>query len=258
MVVPVILVSSDVRPLQGYTWHAAPQPYLEAALDRAGALPLILPSFGDRLALDAALDRVDGVLVTGSRSNVHPSLYGAEASERDEPFDPARDATTLPLIRRAIERGIPLLCICRGLQELNVALGGTLGREIQDEDGRMDHRAPDSEEQEIRFAIRHPVMVRAGGCLGRIVETDSIDVNSLHRQAVARLADALQVEASAADGTIEAVSVQNAPGFTLGVQWHPEYWARTDGPSSRIFGAFGDAARAYALARNGVFGRAAE
>ncbi|WP_181706547.1 gamma-glutamyl-gamma-aminobutyrate hydrolase family protein [Chthonobacter rhizosphaerae] len=257
MPAPVILVSADVRPMQGYDWHAAPHTYLQAVIERADGVPLILPAFGSRMNLDAALDRVDGVLVTGSRSNVHPSLYGAEASEKHEPFDPDRDATTLPLIRRALERGIPLLCICRGLQELNVALGGTLAGEIQEEEGRMDHRAPETELQEIRFAIRHPVLVREGGCLGRIVDAGSIDVNSLHRQAIGRLADRLQVEASAEDGTIEAVSVRDAPGFTLGVQWHPEYWARTDGPSARIFGAFGDAARAYGAARSAAAGREA-
>lgn len=249
MVTPVVLVSPDVRQFQGYDWHAAPQSYLDATLTRAGAMPVILPAFGDRLDLDAVLDRVDGVVMTGSRSNVHPALYGRVASERDEPFDPARDATTLPLIRRAIERGIPILCICRGLQELNVALGGTLVGEIQEEDGRMDHRAPESEIQEIRFAIRHPVSLTPGGCLGRILQSDSVDVNSLHRQAIGALSHRLQVEAVADDGTIEAVSVRDAPGFTLGVQWHPEYWAKSDLASGRIFEAFGDAARAFAARR---------
>lgn len=249
MTTPVVLVASDVRTFQGYDWHAAPQTYLAATLERAGALPLVVPSFGDKLDFDVLLDRVDGVVLTGSRSNVHPGLYGKVATERDEPFDQQRDSTTIPLILRTIERGVPLLCICRGLQELNVALGGTLAGEIQDEAGKMDHRAPDSENQEIRFAIRHPVMLTAGGCLGRILDAPSVEVNSLHRQAIALMADRLQVEAVADDGTIEAVSVKDAPGFTLGVQWHPEYWALTDRPSARIFEAFGDAARAYAAGR---------
>jgi putative glutamine amidotransferase len=246
MSTPVVLVSPDVRHFQLYDWHAAPATYLEAVLSRSGAMPLILPAFGDRIDLDAVLERVDGVVCTGSRSNVHPSLYGVEATEAMGPFDPARDATTLPLIRRAIERAVPLLCICRGLQELNVALGGSLVSEVQEQEGRMDHRAPDTDLQEARFAIRHPVRVVAGGCLGRIVASEEIAVNSLHRQAIDHLAPGLQVDAVADDGIIEAVSVPDAPGFVLGVQWHPEFWAATDGPSARIFEAFGAAVSAFA------------
>lgn len=248
---PLVLVAPDVRAFQGYDWHAAPDSYLTALVENAGVTPVVVPAFGERLDLEGLIARADGVLMTGSRSNVHPTLYGKPATEKDEPFDPARDSTTLPLIRLSIDRGVPLLCICRGLQELNVALGGTLATEIQEEEGRMDHRAPESELQEIRFAIRHPVRLAGGGCLGRILDADSVEVNSLHRQAVGALADRLQVEAMAEDGTIEAVSVKDAPGFTLGVQWHPEYWARTDRPSARIFEAFGDATRAYAARRAG-------
>lgn len=249
---PVVLVSPDVRTFQGYDWHAAPSTYLEATLSRAGALPLVLPAFGDRVDFEAVLSRVDGVLCTGSRSNVHPALYGVTPTEAMEPFDPARDATTLPLIRAAIRRGVPLLCICRGLQELNVALGGSLVSEVQEQEGRMDHRAPETDAQEARFAIRHPVTVAAGGCLGRIVGAAQVDVNSLHRQAIGHLADRLRIEALAEDGVIEAVSVKDAAGFTLGVQWHPEYWAATDGPSAAIFQAFGEAVRAYAARRDGA------
>jgi putative glutamine amidotransferase len=250
MPTPVVLVSPDVRHFQLYDWHAAPATYLEAVISRSGATPLILPAFGSRIDFDAVLDRVDGVVCTGSRSNVHPSLYGVEATEAMGPFDPERDATTLPLIRLAIERGVPLLCICRGLQELNVALGGSLLSEVQEHEGRMDHRAPDTDLQEARFAIRHPVTVTAGGCLGRIVGAGEIAVNSLHRQAINHLAPSLVVDAIAEDGTIEAVSVADAPGFVLGVQWHPEFWAATDAPSARIFEAFGAAVDAYARRRH--------
>lgn len=248
---PVVLVAPDVRHFQGYDWHAAPATYLEATLARAGAMPLILPAFGERLDLAAVLDRVDGVVCTGSRSNVHPARYGVAPTPEMEPFDEARDATTLPLIRAAIGRGVPLLCICRGLQELNVALGGSLLSEIQEAEGVMDHRAPDSDLQEARFAIRHPVRVAAGGCLGRILGATAVDVNSLHRQAIGHLAERLVIEAVADDGVIEAVSVKDAPGFVLGVQWHPEYWAATDGPSAAIFEAFGAAARTFAARRGG-------
>src|SRR5690606_25930334 len=156
------------------------------------------------------------------------------------------DSTTLPLIRRAIERGVPLLAICRGIQELNVALGGTLDTEIQEMDGRIDHRAPVSDDQDERFAIRQAVRVKPGSCLAGVFGAGEIKVNSVHRQAIGRLGGRLQVEAVAEDGTVEAVSVIDAPAFAVGVQWHPEYWAKSDDASSRIFRAFGDAARAHA------------
>lgn len=243
---PLVAVTADVRDADGYRWHAAPETYIRAALTGAGGIPLIVPSLGDALDIDALLARVDGVLVTGSRSNVHPALYGATPDARTEPYDQARDSTSLPLIRAAIARGVPLLAICRGQQELNVALGGTLVSEIQELPGRDDHRSPVSDLQEERFAIRHPVEIVPDGCFARILERDTIAVNSLHRQAIGRLADGLVVEAVAADGTIEAVSVRDAPGFAVGVQWHPEYWVATDAPSARLFRAFGEAMRARA------------
>ena len=246
---PIVLVSSDNRTFDNIRWHATPAQYLEAVLYGAGAMPLVLPALGGALDLDAILDRVDGVLLTGSRSNVHPSLYGVEPARQYEPYDEARDATTLPLIRRAIERGKPLLAICRGYQELNVALGGTLHTEIQEFEGRMDHRAPESHDQDVRYAIRHPIRIVPGSCIGRIFEADSVEVNSLHRQGIAELAPRLAVEATAPDGTIEAVRVADAPGFAVGVQWHPEYWVRSDSISSRLFAAFGDAVRAEAEGR---------
>ncbi len=248
MTAPVVLFTADTRDFDGYTWHCAPSTYLEAVLGVSGGIPVILSAFGARLDLDAVLDRVDGVVATGSRTNVHPSLYGVTATEAMGPYDEVRDATSLPLIRRAIERGIPLLCICRGLQELNVALGGSLASDIQEQPGRMDHRHPDVPEMDGKFAIRHGVTIAAGGCLGRIVDGE-IQVNSLHRQAVARLSERLVVEATAPDGTIEAVSVKDAAGFTLGVQWHPEYWGAADGPSKAILEAFGAAISAEAAKR---------
>ena len=248
---PLVSISTDVRQFENYTWHAAPQQYLEAALSAAGVLPVLVPSFGDRLDIDALLASVDGVMVTGSKSNVHPSLYGGDASPENGPYDEARDATTLPLIRKAVEQGVPLLAICRGIQEMNVALGGTLATEIQEHEGIMDHRAPVSDDQDERFAIRQSVSIKPGSCLAGVFGAGEIMVNSVHRQAVGRLGGRLQVEATAQDGTVEAVSVVGAPAFAVGVQWHPEYWARSDDASARIFRAFGDAARAHAEARTG-------
>jgi putative glutamine amidotransferase len=243
---PLVAVSTDVRPFDGYVWHAAPRQYLEAALSAAGVFPVMVPSFGERLDLEGLLGTVHGVMITGSKSNVHPSRYGAEATEANGPYDPDRDATTLPLIRMAIDRGVPLLAICRGIQELNVALGGTLASEIQERPGALDHRAPASENQDERFAIRQRVSIRPGTCLAGIFGAGDVMVNSVHRQAVDVLGPRLQVEAVAEDGTVEAVSVRDAPAFAVGVQWHPEYWAASDSTSRRIFTAFGDAVRAHA------------
>lgn len=243
---PLVAVSTDIRRFENYTWHAAPDQYLEAALAAAGVFPVLVPSLGKRLDLDSLLDTVDGVMITGSKSNVHPSLYGGEASAENGPYDEARDATTLPLIRRAIERGVPLLAICRGIQELNVALGGTLASEIQTLEGRLDHRGPESDLQDERFAIRQTVSIKPGTCLAGVFGAGEIKVNSVHRQAVDRLGSRLQVEAVAEDGTVEAVSVVDAPAFAVGVQWHPEYWVRSDDASARLFTAFGDAVRAHA------------
>lgn len=254
---PLVAVPTDTRAFDNYVWHAAPEQYLEAALSAAGVLPVLVPAFGERLDFDALLAAVDGVMLTGSKSNVRPDRYGREVRETDGPYDPARDATSLPLIRAAIERGVPLLAICRGIQELNVALGGSLTPEVQDLEGRADHRAPVSDDQDERFAIRQGVRIRTGGCLARIYGTDEIMVNSLHRQAIDRPAPGLEVEAVAGDGTVEAVSVRDAPAFAVGVQWHPEYWAASDEVSAKIFRAFGDAVRAHADSR-GVARAAAE
>jgi putative glutamine amidotransferase len=248
----LVAVSTDVRAFENYVWHAAPEQYLEAALSAAGVLPVLVPSFGERLDLDALLDAVDGVMITGSKTNVSPALYGSKETEADGPYDPARDATTLPLIRKAVARGVPLLAICRGIQEMNVALGGTLATEIQEREGATDHRAPTGASQDERFAIRQKISIQPGSCLAGIFGAGDIQVNSLHRQAVDRLGPRLDVEAVAEDGTVEAVSVRDAPAFAVGVQWHPEYGVHKDDTSRRIFEAFGDAVRAHAAARTAM------
>lgn len=255
---PLVAVSTDVRQFDNYVWHAAPQQYLEATLSVARVLPVMVPSFGARVDIGSLFAAVDGVLITGSRSNVEPTLYGGEATEENGPYDTDRDSTTLPLIRAAIEQGVPLLAICRGIQELNVALGGTLATEIQEQDGIWDHRAPPSEDQDVRFGIRQPVIIKEGTCLGDIFGAGEIMVNSVHRQAIGKLGSKLQVEAAAHDGTVEAVSVVGAKAFAVGVQWHPEYWAKSDDASARIFKAFGDAVRQRAARRTGMISEAAE
>ena len=246
MTKPIVAVPADIRTFDGASWHAVQHQYVRAALNAAGVMAFIVPAFEEGYETDAILDRVDGVLVSGSASNVHPSFYGRQATDADGPFDTARDATTLPLIRRAIDRAIPLLAICRGIQELNVALGGTLASEIQEQPGIWDHRKPADVDRDGMYAIRQSVFVKEGSCIARIIGSGEVQVNSLHRQAIAKTAPRLQIEAVAEDGTVEAVSVIGAGAFAVGVQWHPEYWAETDKPSNQIFAAFGDAVRDYA------------
>jgi putative glutamine amidotransferase len=239
---PLILVSTEIRPSDGYVWHAAIDTYLKAVV-MVDAAPILLPSLGDALDLTAILSRVDGVLLTGSRSNVHPERYGEAPSERHEPYDLGRDATTLKLIPRAIELGVPLFAICRGFQELNVALGGTLVTEAQERPGSLDHRAPLGLPNDERFQFAHDVSFEADSRLAALLGARCIKVNSVHRQVVGELSPRLAVEARAPDGTIEAVRVKDARAFAYGVQWHPEYWAATDPASGALFRAFAESAR---------------
>lgn len=239
---PLIAITTDYKDVAPYMWHATPSPYVDAIANVSEGLPLLVPSIGDRLDIDELLHRADGILVTGSRTNVHPSHYGVEAHEDHEPFDHDRDSTTLPLIRRAIELGIPLLAICRGFQELNVALGGTITAAFQKNRQIENHDYPENGPMDERFKLSHTVSIEEGSCLGEILGSD-IQVNSLHTQALERIAEGLTVEAWHEDGTVEGVSVKGAPGFAVGVQWHPEYWASTDSASNKLLRAFGEAAR---------------
>jgi putative glutamine amidotransferase len=188
-------------------------------------------------------------MLTGSLSNVATHRYGGPPDRPESPQDPARDATTLPLIAAALDAGLPLFCICRGLQELIVALGGTLHTEVHRQPGRSDHRSIPHLPYEQKYGPRHPVLVTPGGRLAALVGPGPIDVNSLHWQAIDRPADRLVVEGRAPDGTIEAGSVRDAAGFALAVQWHPEFRPLENPVSRRLFAAFGDAARARAAAR---------
>ncbi|MCB1499564.1 MAG: gamma-glutamyl-gamma-aminobutyrate hydrolase family protein [Bauldia sp.] len=246
---PLVVLPADVKDIDGYRWHAVAQTYLHAVIAGFGGTPLIVPSL-EGVDIEAILDRVDGVVLPGSRSNVHPARYGAEPDPSSEPYDTARDAASFALIAAALRRGVPLLAICRGMQELNVLLGGTLVSEVQEMPGRDDHRAPVSDVQHERFAIRQEAILAAGGELARALGGPRVQVNSLHRQAIGVLAPCLAVEATAPDGTVEAVRVTDAPGFAIGVQWHPEYWVESDATSARLFAAFGRAVRAYSASRS--------
>ncbi len=239
----VVLISACNRRLGEHPFHVVGRKYVEA-VRLAGALPLVVPR-AEAAEIEGFLDLADGVLLTGSTSNVHPSHFGEAVRNPTLPLDPERDEWTLPLIRAVLRRGIPLLAICRGAQEVNVALGGSLHQAIAEVAGLADHRAPDSRPAAVQYAVSHSVAVAPGGLLERVVGMPEFGVNSVHGQGVARLAEGLRVEARSPDGLVEAFSVENAAGFNLCLQWHPE-WRAADNPISvRLFTAFGDAARAY-------------
>lgn len=243
---PVVLVPSCNRMLGQHPFHIAGRKYIEA-VRLAGGLPLIVPvAHADEI--DELLDHAHGVLLTGSPSNVHPRHFGEDVHDPSLPLDPERDDWTLPMIRRIVERGIPLFAICRGFQETNVALGGSLHQAVHEVEGQHDHRGaggrPDASAEEV-YDLAHPVDVQPGGVLATILAEPRIQVNSVHGQGVNRLAPGLRVEARAPDGLVEAFSVERSPGFNLCVQWHPEWRAATNPVSVRLLRAFGDACRAY-------------
>ncbi len=247
--IPLVGVTSCVRMRAGLPDQTAGDKYLRALARCSDVLPVIVPSMADLIAPDAVLGNVDGLLLTGSPSNVYPEIYGKDVGPESEPHDRDRDAATLPMIRAALEAGLPIFAICRGFQELNVALGGTLHVRVHEVPGRIDHRRPKDPDLDTQYGHRHDISLRKGGKLAQILKCETLAVNSLHWQAIDRLGPRLEVEATAPDGTIEAVSVKDATGFALGVQWHPEYKAWENAASDKLFKAFGEAVRAHAATR---------
>jgi putative glutamine amidotransferase len=247
---PIVLVPACVNRIGAHPYHTAQLKYVAAVADGARCTPLIVPALGAATDFEALLALADGVMLTGSPSNVHASLYGEEVLDPSLPQDAARDATTLPLIRAAIKRGIPLLAICRGFQEVNVALGGTLHQAVHAVAGMADHRENKEHTLDQQYAPSHRVLLDPGGRLAQILDgAAAIQVNSLHGQGINQLAAGLVVEACADDGLVEAYRVADAKGFTLAVQWHPE-WRFSENPDSvKLFRAFGDACRAYKATR---------
>src|SRR6185437_4743310 len=241
---PFIGIPCCVRPIWERPFHTVSDRYPQAVIDAAGGVPLLIPALGDKMELDAVLDRLDGILLTGSPSNVEPHHYGGPPSMEGTLHDPDRDATTLPLIREAVRRDMPVLAICRGIQELNVALGGTLHQRIFEMPERFHHRRRRRDmTTEERYAPAHPVKLTEGGRLFELIGAPEIMVNSLHGQGIDRPAPGLLVEAVAPDGQIEAVSLPGAR-FVVGVQWHPEYRAAENPMSRALFEAFALACRA--------------
>lgn len=242
----IVGIPCDHRMVGHHPFHMAGEKYIAAVREGAEALPLLIPVLPNPIPPSEILQSVDGLFFTGSPSNVSPKHYNGAAPREGVMQDENRDATTLPLLKAAIEKGIPLLCVCRGFQELNVALGGTLYQHVHEIAGRMDHRENKDADLDTQYGPAHDVIVQPGGLLSQMVCEKTFKVNSLHSQGIDRIAPGLHADAKAPDGQIEAVSMPGATGFLFAVQWHPE-WRWRDNPQSRaIFSAFGDAVRGKA------------
>lgn len=229
-----------------YPTHAGGTMNSDAVANVSGCLPMLIPADPRYVSVDELLETCDGFMLTGGRPNVHPEEYGEHATDAHGEFDRARDAITLPLVRACVERGQPFIGICRGFQEVNVAMGGTLYPEIRDLPGRMNHRMPPDGTLEEKFALRHVVKLTEGGVFHRLFGANEVMTNTLHGQGIKSVGHRIVIDGQAPDGTPEAIYVKDAPGFTLSVQWHPEWDAANDPVSRPLFEAFGDAVRAWA------------
>lgn len=244
---PIVAVPMCVKYIDGQNYHTVGEKYLTALIDGAGVYPLSYPALGPALPVEALLDHVDGLLFTGSPSNVAVEHYNGDPDRDDSPQDPGRDAITLPLIRAALARDVPLLAICRGFQELNVALGGTLHTKVHELPGKLDHRGASGPYDEI-YRPAHQLLLEKGSRFAELFGAAEITINSVHWQAINRLGEGLAVEGRAPDGVIEAIRVSDRR-FALGVQWHPEYRCTENPDSMRLFRAFGEAVRTHAAER---------
>ncbi len=251
---PLVGIPCDFRMLGPHPFHAVGEKYILAVERGANALPLLVPVLPTPLETAELLSRVDGILFTGSPSNVAPEHYSGPPPRDGVLQDPMRDRTTLPLMRAAIDAGIPVLSICRGFQEMNVVFGGSLHQHLEEQADHFDHRADPSLPVEVQYGPAHDVKVTPGGMLARILDAEKVSctsfrVNSLHGQGIDRLGEGLMVEAVAEDGVVEAVSVPAARGFAFAVQWHPEWQFWLSGVSTAIFNAFGKAVAQSAMGR---------
>ncbi|WP_102107773.1 gamma-glutamyl-gamma-aminobutyrate hydrolase family protein [Oceaniglobus roseus] len=235
-----------------YQVHAGGAMNSEAVSQVTGAVPMLIPADPRLVSVEELMEVCDGFLLTGGRPNVHPEEYGEAATEAHGTFDRARDSITLPLVRACVERGQPFFGVCRGFQEVNVAMGGTLYPEIRDLPGRMNHRMPPDGTIEEKFALRHLVTFTEGGPFHRLMGAQAVMTNTLHGQGIRTPGPRVVIDGLAPDGTPEATYIRDAPGFTLSVQWHPEYRAAEDPVSRTLFSAFGDAVRAWAEAKHAM------
>ena len=241
---PIIGIPACIKQIGEFPFHSVGSKYIDAIVNAAECTPILLPAVGGKQDIEAILALVDGLLLTGSPSNVNPERYGKTlgSPEMAAFLDDARDATNFPLIRFSLAAGKPLLGICRGFQELNVAFGGTLYQTVHQEKHLMDHRAK-GDDIEAQYGPAHVVKLVDNGYLRELIGQKELLVNSIHGQGIAQLGDGLSADAIATDGLIEAIRVKNAKHFTLAVQWHPEWKVMENPAYHAIFKAFGDAAR---------------
>ena len=232
-----------------YPAHAGGTMNSEAVASVSGCMPLLIPADPRFVSVAELLETCDGFLLTGGRPNVHPEEYGEEVTAAHGEFDRARDAIALPLVRACVERGQPVFGICRGFQEVNVAMGGTLYPEIRDLPGRMNHRMPPDGTLSEKFALRHTVRFSEDGPFRALLGASEVMTNTLHGQGIKTPGRRIVIDGHAPDGTPEATYIEGAPGFSLAVQWHPEWDAANDPVSRPLFTAFGDAVRNWARAR---------
>lgn len=247
---PIVGVPCCTKFIGEHDFHVVGGKYIRALTEVAGCTPVLIPALGASLDVARMLNMVDGLLLTGSVSNIEPARYGKSLLDDTLPQDVARDETNLPLVQEAIRRGVPVFGICRGFQELNVAMGGTLHQAVHGLPEMQDHRGADGQPAEIQYGPAHEVRLAAGGQLQSILlGVEQITVNSVHGQGIDRLGKQLDVEATAPDGLIEAIRVRGKDRFALAVQWHPEWRASENQESRLLFSAFGDACRQYRQAR---------
>lgn len=248
---PVIGIIGNFYMLnEEYPVHAGGTMNSAAIAKVAECTPMLIPSDPDFVAVEDLLEHCDGFLFTGGRPNVHPEEYGEEETPAHGEFDRARDSIALALIRACVDRGQPFFGVCRGFQEVNVAMGGTLYPEIRELPGRMNHRMPPEGSLDEKFELRHKVQFSEGGPFHRLMGEQEVMTNTLHGQGIKTCGDRVVIDGHAPDGTPEAIYIDGAPGFTLSVQWHPEYKADEDPVSRTLFSAFGDAVRAWAAGGN--------
>ena len=243
---PIVGIVSNSHLINDQFWiHGSSRMNVQAIIDAAGAIPIIIPAFSGKIHLDEILTACDGFLLTGGRTNVHPEEYGQVPTQAHGEFDCDRDGISLGLIRSCVKSGQPILGICRGFQEFNVAMGGTLHPEIRELPGRINHRMPPDGSIEEKFAHRHKVTLTPNSPYLEIFGTNVIQVNSLHGQGIEKPGSRIIIDGIAPDGTPEALTIQDAPGFAMAVQWHPEYRATEDNVSKMLFAAFGKALRIW-------------
>ena len=245
---PKVGIVCDVIQFGLNQFHGAGEKYINAIAHGAGAIPILLPSFGNGYDIvdleivygcDSIVDIVDGIFLTGSPSNIEPKHYGGPTHAKEVLEDRQRDNLSLKLIKKCEEKKIPILAVCRGFQEVNVALGGSLYREVHNEADFFDHRENKNQSRDEQYDTAHVVTLKKGSKLESILGTKKFHVNSLHSQGIETLSTCLLEEARSEDGLIEAFSSVNTSWWVVGVQWHPEWKFSENQISSRLFSEFG-------------------